>query len=140
MAISFPTNLPTTLSRVPNQNTTLTVVASSNTGATNFIYQWRKGPRTGGAAGASVITIQTSAASFFFEPSIADHNNTVIFCAVSGNGTGESGYTNSVLLTCTVAADAGPYARHVTGPVAAVNITNESGQERFLRLRNLGYF
>lgn len=139
MAISFPTNLPTTLSRVPNQNTTLTVVASSNAGATSFIYQWKIGTATAGAGNATDITGATSS-SYFFEPSIATHNNKILFCAVSGNGGESAGYTNSVLLTCTVAADAGPYARHITGPVAAVNRTNESGQERFLRLRNLGYF
>ena len=137
MAISFPTNLPTTLSRVPNQNTTLTVVASSNAGATSFIYQWKIANANG--TNPNNITGATSS-SYFFEPSIATHNNKILFCAVSGNGGESAGYTNSVLLTCTVAADAGPYARHVTGPVAAVNRTNESGQERFLRLRNLGYF
>ncbi len=140
MAISFSTNLPTTLSRVPNQNTTLTVVASSNTGATSFIYQWKIGAATAGAGAASVITSQTSANSYFFEPSIATHNNKILFCAVSGNGVGETGYTNSVLLTCTVAADAGIFARHMSGPVLDVNTSNESGQERFTRLRNLGYF
>lgn len=137
MAISFPTNLPTTLSRVPNQNTTLTVVASSNAGATSFIYQWKTANANG--TNPNNITGATSS-SYFFEPSIATHNNKILYCAVSGNGGESAGYTNSVLLTCTVAADAGPYARHVTGPVAAVNRTNESGQERFLRLRNLGYF
>ena len=125
-----------TLSVVPNQNTTLTVAASANFNVVSYSYQWKKG--------ASNISGATSS-SYFFEPALADNGSTFT-CVVSGlsatsAGNAAQAYVISTALTLTVAADTSKYARHVTaGPVAAVNRTNESGQERFLRLRNLGYF
>jgi hypothetical protein len=119
-----------TLSVVPNQNTTLTVVASSNFDAT-YAYQWKKDNSHISGATSSVYS---------FEPALAD-NSKVFVCMV--NALSASTVVASVSssgLTLTVSTDSSVNARHVSGPVASSNPSNESGTERFLRMRNLGYF
>lgn len=124
-----------TLSVVPNQNTTFSVAASANFNVASYSYQWKKG--------ASNISGATSS-TYFFEPSLSDNGSTFT-CVVSGLSATSSGnvpqaFVISTGVTLTVTADSGPYAMHVQGPVANANPLKESGKERFLRLRNLGYF
>lgn len=114
------------LTAVPNQNTTLYVTPSTDFGATSYAYQWKKG--------ASVISGATSS-SYFFEPVLGD--GATYTCLVSGFvGASLSATATSAGIGVTIRADSSIFDRWT--PKGA-NPLNESGQERFSRMRNLGY-
>jgi hypothetical protein len=122
-----------TLSVVPNQNTSFTVAASADFAA-SYVYQWKRG--------ASNISGATSS-TYAFEPALAD-NSLVYTCSVSAmsatsTGTFAQATVVSTGTTLTVTADSSVYSKWVLGAVAAVNPSKESGKERFLRMRHLGY-
>lgn len=125
MATIIDTKTPATspVVRVPGQNTTFTVVPSSDfTGAT-YTYQWLRG--TNPIAGAT-------ASSYFIDPLMGD-NNTVFNVNLSSlNGSTVVDIVNTAATwTLTVQEDIPPYDRLDSGP--------ETGRERFRRLRHLGY-
>ena len=113
---------------VPLQNVTLSVTPSADFAPSSYSYQWRLGGST--IAGAS-------GPSYKFDASTSLGFSTYT-CSVSGLASnGALSYaetTNGILVR--VVADASIFSRHL--PKGA-NHLNESGQERFARLRNLGY-
>lgn len=123
-----------TLSVVPNQNTTFTVQASSNINASGYVYQWKRG--------ASNISGATNA-TYFFEPALADDNviYTCVVSAMSATSTGNfsQATVTSTGTTLTVAADDGVYFKWSQGAINNNNPLKESGKERFLRMHHLGY-
>lgn len=127
---SYPAS---TLSVVPKQNTTFTVAASANYNIASYTYQWkRNGSNVSGA----------TKASYTFEPALAD-NGLTYTCIVSGLSATSSGnvaQTSVVFsgVTLTVAGDESVFARW-TPKADDPNPLNESGQERFTRMRHLGY-
>lgn len=137
------TSQPTTLSVVPNQNTTLTVVASSDFIPTGYTYQWKRSATAGGVIGSAVNINGATKSSYSFEPALVD-NGFKYYCAVAALSTTSAGPNQSVAtvnstgLTLTVAADATTFARW-TPKANDPNPLKESGQERFRRMRNLGY-
>lgn len=143
MASVILTSQPaSTLSVVPNQNTTFTVAASANFPVAGYTYQWKKAAAGGVIGGASNIAGATNA-SYFFEPASGD-NGYKYYCTVNAlsatsSGNASQASVNTTGVTVTVAADGSIFNRHVSGAVAAVNPTKESGQERFRRIRHLGY-
>lgn len=131
-SVIFTSQPATTLAVVPNQNTTFNVAVSSNFNVSSYTYQWKKN---------NVHVAEATTASYSFEPALADDGK-VYRCMVSGLSSTSSGETVTASVTSTgctlsVAADAGIYFKW-TLP-AAFNPTNESGEERFHRMRNLGY-
>ena len=142
MATVTFTSQPSNLSVVPNQNTTLTVVASADFNVSSYSYQWRKSATAGGLIGPSVAINGATSASYAFEPALGD-NGYRYYCVVNGLSATSSGFTSqasvsSTGMTLTVAADAGIYYKW-TLP-AALNPLKESGEERFRRVHNvLGY-
>jgi hypothetical protein len=121
------------LSAVPNQSTTFTVAASANYNVVSYSYQWKRG--------ASVIAGATDP-SYGFEPALADTGLTYT-CVVSGLSATSTGnvaqaYVISSGVVLTVAADTSIFNRW-TPKTNDPNPLKESGKERFLRMRNLGY-
>jgi len=117
------------LTAVPLQNITLSVAPSSNFGATSYLYQWK--------LGGSNILGQTADVYKFDAPSSA--GETTYTCAVSGlTGLNSFVYaeTTNPGTILKVVVDNSIFTRHL--PKGA-NPLNETGRERFLRLRNLGY-
>lgn len=122
-----------TLSVVPNQDTTFTAAASANYNIVSYSYQWkRNGSNISGAVKSS----------YNFEPALAD-NGLTYTCVVSGlsaTSTGNVAQASvvSTAVTLTVAADTSIFNRW-TPKANDPNPLNESGQERFRRMRQQGY-
>lgn len=113
------------LTAVPLQDVTLSVSPSSNFSATSYLYQWRAGGTSIAQATNSVYKFDASATTTYScAVSGLTGNNVLVYSEVTGN------------VVVTVKADASIYSRHL--PKGA-NILNESGEERFRRVRNLGY-
>jgi hypothetical protein len=113
---------------IPLQNLTLFVTPSSNFGATSYLYQWK--------AGGTNITGATAATYKFNASSTA--GSTTYTCAVSGL-TGSNVFVygeTSANIVVTVAADTTIFSRHLP---KNSNVLNETGYERYMRIRNLGY-
>lgn len=132
MPFTFLTQ-PQSRSAVPGQNTTFTVQASSNDVvplSAAYTYQWyTSGATINAAAGAT-------SSSYTFDPVLA--NNGLGFFATSSflSGAGGNPSTFVSLITSnlailTVAEDVPPFDTYDVGP--------ETGRERHLRLRLLGY-
>lgn len=136
------TTQPTTLSVVPNQNTTITVAASANFNVASYTYQWKKSATVGGLIGSAINISGATNPSYSFEPALAN-NGYVYFCAVSGLSSTSTGQfsqatVNSTGLTLTVLGDTGKYSKWTLPD--QFNPTKESGEERFRRVHNvLGY-
>ena len=138
--VIFTSKPASSLSVVPNQNTTFTVAASTDVLNSTFTYQWRKTP-----SGGSIGNINgATSASYTFEPTLAD-NGAVYTCRVdamsatsSNPAATQANASFSPALALTVAADETTFARW-TPKADDPNPLNESGPERFRRMRNLGY-
>lgn len=118
------------LTAVPLQNVTLFVTPSANFTARRYLYQWKLNGSNISNANSDVFT--------FDAPSVGEYTYT---CAVTGlTGVGGTIFayaeTSSPGTVLKVVADTSIFDRHL--PKGA-NPLNESGRERFLRIRNLGY-
>lgn len=120
------TTQPQSVAAVPGQNTTFSVVASANFSPVTYLYQWRVG-----TAPAVAIPGATNS-TYFIDPVLADNGKTfsVLVSGLSANGVVRDVETSSGAVL-TVTADTGRFAKFARG--------SESGEERFKRLRNLGY-
>lgn len=121
------------LSAVPYQDTTITVAASANFNVAQYSYQWKRN-------GTNIAGATNSA--YKFEPIVAD-NNLTYTCVVSGLSATNAGnvaqtsvVSNGFILN--VAADKTVFVRW-TPKANDPNPLNESGPERFRRMRNMGY-
>lgn len=113
---------------VPLQNVTLSVTPSADFAPSRYSYQWRLGGSS--IAGASEPSYKFDASS---TPGFSTYS-----CSVSGlssNGTLIYAETTSNILV-RVVADTSIFSRHLP---KGYNPLNESGQERFQRLRSQGY-
>jgi hypothetical protein len=116
------TSFTGSVTAVPGQNTTFSVVASANFSPVTYLYQWN--------VNSNPISEATSS-SYFIDPILADNGKT-FSVRVSGLSAGVLQQALSAgPATLTVVTDAGRFAKFARG--------NESGQERYTRLRNLGY-
>lgn len=116
------------LNVVPLQNVTLSVTPSANFATTGYLYQW--------LLGGTAVSGATSS-SYKFDASSTTGNYTYS-CTVSGlSGTGNFVYAKtSGNMVVTVASDTSIFNRHL--PKGA-NPLKETGYERYMRIRNLGY-
>jgi len=116
------TSFTGSVTAVPGQNTTFSVVASANFTPVTYLYQWRDG--------SNPIALANSS-SYFIDPATTDNNKT-FSVLVSGLSAGvlQQVVTSSPAVL-TVIADESKFSKFARG--------NESGEERFRRLRNLGY-
>lgn len=143
MATVILTSQPSTLSVVPNQNTTITVAASADFNVSSYTYQWKKSATAGGLIGAANNITGATGALYRFEPASGD-NGYKYYCVVNGLSSTSSGEAsqasvNSTGLTLTVASEAtGIYNKWVPKGNDP-NQLKESGAERFRRMHNLGY-
>ncbi len=107
---------------VPGQNTTFSVTASANFAPVSYLYQW--------SVDSNPIPGATSS-SYFIDPVLSDDGK-VFVVSVSGLSAGslqETVTSDDAVLT--VNSDESRFSKFARG--------NESGEERFRRLRNLGY-
>jgi len=117
---------PTAASAIPGQNTTFTVVPSANFIPVAYTYQWK------------VNTVNISGAtssSYMIDPVAGDNTKsfTVLVNALSAGPSGNVSVANvtSNAAVLTVVAESRPFSNFAVYP--------ETGQERFRRLRHLGY-
>lgn len=118
---------PVSVSAVPGQDTTFSVVPSANFSAT-YSYQWK--------VGGLPISGATSS-SYFIDPLIGDNNKsfTVAVSALSA-----APQLSAIVAVATVTSNAAVLT--VTEPSYPFNLFergNETGVQRFRRLRHLGY-
>ena len=124
------TSQPSNVSSVVFQNSTFSVEVSSdmnfNGAFAGYYYQWRKGATSISGANGSSYTL---------DPLLTDNASTfsVLVSALSTTATGvfSQATVTSSNANLAVSADNSPFAHLSSFP--------ESGQERFARLRNLGY-
>lgn len=130
MAFTFLTN-PQSQSAVPGQNVTFSAQASSNDVtplSAAYTYQWY-------VSGAAINAIAgATSASYEIDPLITDNNKRFFVTAVFLSGSPATTFvaqitSSSALLT--VAEDVKPFDTYDVGP--------ETGRQRHLRLRLLGY-
>lgn len=130
MAFTFITQ-PQSQSAVPGQNTTFTAQASSNDVtplSAAYTYQWY-------TSGGSIAAISgATSSSYVFDPVVG--NNGLKFFVVSNFLSGSPAETfveqiTSNLAVLTVAEDVPPFDVYDLG--------SETGRQRHLRLRHLGY-
>jgi hypothetical protein len=122
---------PATLSVVKNQNTTLSVVASANFSST-YTYQWRLS--TTANIGTNIPGATNS--SYFFEPEVANTGKAYV-CVVDSFDGASLVKSLSASTFMTITLETGRFAAHILPD--SFNQHKESGQERFRRLRHLGY-
>lgn len=116
------TSQPLSVSVVPGQNTTFSVGVSSDFSPVTYLYQWRVG---------GVPISGATSSSYFIDPVLTDNNKSfsVLVSGLSAGTVRQTVTSNNAVLTVT--ADTGKFAKFARG--------SESGEERFRRLRNLGY-
>lgn len=141
-SVILSTQPASTLSVFPNQNTTLTVVASADFDVTSYSYQWKKSATVGGLIGAAQNITGATSASYQFEP-VSANNGYVYYCSVGATGVEDeepaTANVNSTGVTLTVASEAtGIYHKWVPKGNDP-NQLKESGAERFRRMHNLGF-
>lgn len=122
MANIVITSQPQSVSTVPSQNTTFSVAVSANFSPVVYRYQWKvNGSPVSGATNSS----------YFIDPLLTDNGKTfsVLVSGLSAGSLQDVVESNGATLTIT--ADEGRFAKFARG--------SESGEERFRRLRNLGY-
>jgi hypothetical protein len=122
MANIVITSFTGSVTAVPGQNTTFSVVASANFTPVTYKYQWKvDGSEVSGATNST----------YFIDPVLSD-NGTTFSVLVSGLSAGVlQDEVESAEATLTVVVEEGRFAKFARG--------SESGEERFRRLRNLGY-
>ena len=116
------------LTAVPLQNITISVAPSANFDATGYLYQWKvEGLDIAGATSSKYSFDASSAGSYTYTCAVTGltGSNIFVYAEVTSPGT-----------VLTVVDDTSIFSRHL--PKGA-NPLNESGYERFLRIRNLGY-
>ena len=132
MAFTFLSQLSTqSQTVVPGQNTTFTVQSSSNDVSSlsaAYTYLWYTSASTG------TVTPRVTSASYTFDPLIGD--NGLAFFATSNFLSGAPATTfvrqiTSTRAILTVQEDVAPFNVYDVGA--------ETGRQRHLRLRNLGY-
>jgi len=118
MATVNITQQPVSVTAVPGQNTTFSVTASADFSPVQFAYKWTNNATT------QSITI---------DPLISDNGNTysVSVSALSGAPLSAVAIVNSNTATLTVNEDVPPFDTYDVG--------SETGRQRHLRLRLLGY-
>jgi hypothetical protein len=124
MANIVITSQPLSATVVPGQNTTFSVNVSSDFSPVVYLYQWKKD--------SSNIPGATTSSYFINNPTVADFNGKNFSVSVSGLSAGvlqDVELSNNALLT--VNSDVSRFAKFARG--------SESGEERFRRLKNLGY-
>lgn len=109
------------------QNLTLTVTPSSNFRASSYTYQWR--------AGGTNIS-QATNSSYSFDAPASTTTYTCLVSGLSGNNNTPIFHkiTNGIVVT--IQPDTSIFARHLP---RGANPLNETGAERFKRIRNMGY-
>ena len=122
MANVIITTQPAAATAVPGQNTTFSVVASSDFTPVTYQYQWKKG--------GSDITGATSS-SYTIDPTSANNGNQFAVTVSALSSGSVVATVNSNNATLTVTAEATPFDKFAVYP--------ETGKERFLRLHHLGY-
>lgn len=124
MANVIITSQPTAASVVPGQNVTFSVTPSADFSPVSYAYQWKA--NTVNIAGATTV-------SYGIDPVIGDNTKsfTVSVSALSGSPLQAVATVLSDAAILTVNAEASPFDKFAVYP--------ETGKERFLRLRNLGY-
>jgi len=115
------TKTPASATVVPGQNTTFSVTTSAAFTPTSYAYQWKQNGTT--IAGATT-------SSYLIDPVIGDNGKT-FSVAVSALSGGSAFSTTSNTLTLSVLEDVTIFSKFAVYP--------ETGEERFRRLRNLGY-
>jgi len=123
MASVILTSQPVSLTAVPGQNITFSVTPSADFAPVSYLYQWKL--NTVNIAGATNST-------YFIDPVIGDSGKsyTVSVSALSGASLQATVLSNPATVL-TVVAETSIFAKFARYP--------ESGEERFRRLRNLGY-
>jgi len=123
MATVILTTNPTSVTVVPGQNTTFSAVASADFAPASYQYQWKLN-------GADISGATNS--SYFIDPVIGNNGNryTVVVSALSGS-TVVATVGSSPDAVLTVLAESSPFDKFAVYP--------ETGEERFKRLRHLGY-
>ena len=117
---------PASIAVVTGQNTTFSVTPSADFASATYAYQWKL--NTVNIAGAN-------SSSYFIDPLLTDNGKsfTVAVSALSATASGRFSQatvtSNAAVLT--VSADSTVFNKWARYP--------ESGKERFLRMRNLGY-
>lgn len=132
MAFTFLTQLSSqSLTAVPGQNTTFTAQASSNDVtplSAAYTYQWY-------ASGAAITAITgATTTSYEIDPLIEDNNKRFFVTAVFLSGSPATTFVQRITSTSallTVAEDVAPFNVYDVG--------SETGRQRHLRLRLLGY-
>lgn len=114
------------ITAAPLQNVTLSVAPSSNFATSSYLYQWKAG---------GVDISQATQSVYKFDASVT----TTYTCSVSGL----SGMNNSFIyseltpnIVVTVKADTSIFSRHTP---RGANQLKETGEERYRRIRNMGY-
>lgn len=124
MAFTISTQ-PVSLTAVPGQDSTFSVVASTNlvpASAASFAYQWY-------LSGGTVTAIAgATTSSYTIDPLITDSGKS-FFVTVSGNDV--TPMLSSTRVSLTVIEDVPPYDVYDVG--------SETGRQRYLRLHLLGY-
>jgi|LauGreDrversion4_2_1035121.scaffolds.fasta_scaffold1181456_1 hypothetical protein len=117
------------LTAVPLQNVTLSITPSANFTVRKFLYQWR--------VGSSDILDASSATYTFDAPTSGEYTYTCAVTALTGvNRLFAYAETSSPGTLLKVVADDSIFTRHLPN---GANHLNETGYERFMRIRNLGY-
>jgi hypothetical protein len=114
---------------VPLQDITLSVAPSANFDLSRYHYQWTLG-------GSNISGANQASYKFDASPTVGFTTYAVAVSAMAANNTVIFSKTTSNIIVRVLGEETSIFSRHL--PKGA-NILNESGQERFARLRNLGY-
>lgn len=133
MPFTFLTH-PQSLTAVPGQNTTFTAVASSDDVpalSARYTYQWSTV-----VAGVSTTIPGATSSTYTFDPLLGDNGRgfytmSTFFSGAGGNPSTLVRTLTSNLALLTVAEDVKPFDVYDVG--------TETGRQRHLRLRHLGY-
>lgn len=126
MATVILTTQPASLTAIPGQDSTFSVVASADFSSATYVYQWK----------ANTVNISGAiGSSYTIDPVIGDNTKsfTVSVSALSATATGPLSQATvlSEAAILTVNAETSPFDKFAVFP--------ETGKQRFLRLHNLGY-